>query len=212
MKNVIVATPAYDWRVDVRYVDALMQAMVLCAREDVALLPLYAPGDARIDRARNFLFSLAMVRGDVSDLLFIDSDTLFAPASILRLLKHDVEVVGGVVPKKDGGGTACFKPLRGAVANADGLLEVEAVGAGLLRIRASAMKRLWRASREYRDGEARGREVFAGGVHRGELESEDIAMCRKWRLLGGHVYVDTAVSCAHVGAAVYTLSRGEEKK
>jgi len=77
----------------------------------------------------------------VDDLIFMDSDQEWDPAWIFQLLNHPVDVVGGVVPKKSDIALFNVKKLPGEMkVEENGLMEVEAVGTGFLRISQRALQ------------------------------------------------------------------------
>jgi hypothetical protein len=116
---------------------------------------------------------------DGDHLLFLDDDQVFDPDLLERLLAHQLDVVGALVPGKH----APFLPYLGAggptaPTEAPGLLEVEATGTGALLVR---------------------RRVFEA------LEppyfwppGEDVVFCRRVRELGFQIFVDTSVWVGHL--------------
>ena len=207
MRTVMIATPAYEGTVDVRYTDALL-GTIRQAPQGVQVVPVFLPGDALVQRARNSLCKIALDalegRG-VDDVVFIDADVYWAPAGFWRLLGHDLDVVGGVVRQARDPQVLAFRPKVKCAPTEDGLLEVAAVGAAFLRVTRQALRMLWRSSREYADGPARVRSIFEVTVERGELCSEDVAVCHKWTQRGGKVWVDLKVACGHVGRKAFEL-------
>ena len=201
----MIATPTYGWSVDVRYVDALMQTARLAGEAGVVIAPVFIPGDALVQRARNSLVKIAVESG-VDDIVFIDADIAWQPEDFFRLLGHDVDVVGGLYRQKADDVVLVFRPNGKVEPDARGLLEVAAVGCGLLRVRGSALRQMWEASAPYRDGPVESRNLFEVVLEDGELVSEDVAFCHKWRAVGGQVHVDVRVVCSHFGQKNYGLA------
>jgi hypothetical protein len=48
--------------------------------------------------------------------------------------------------------------------------------------------------------------VFDVQLIDGELVSEDNVFCRKWRGLGGKVWIDPSMTCNHIGVKKYSGS------
>lgn len=207
MRSVMIATPAYDGTVHVRYADALVQTLRACP-PDVRIAPVFIPGDALIQRARNEMVQMALgAEGGkgVDDLVFIDADIAWRPADFYRLLSHPVDIVGGCYRRTEDAQTLVFYPRKGAKPDDTGLLPVEGIGCGFLRMTRAALTRLWAKSKPYRNGRVQTRSVFEVTIERGELVSEDVSMCHKWTAMRQVVYADTRIALEHVGEKVYRI-------
>ena len=96
------------------------------------------------------------------------------------------------------------KALRsGLKQEKNGLMEVEAIGTGFLRISSKALKSVWDVSPEYLNEGKKCRMVFDVQLVDGELVSEDNVFCRKWRSMGNKVWIDPTMTCNHIGAKKY---------
>jgi hypothetical protein len=62
--------------------------------------PLFLNNESLVQRGRNTLVAQALVDPGVTHVLFIDSDISWTAPSILRLLRKDVDIVGGIYPHK----------------------------------------------------------------------------------------------------------------
>jgi len=161
---------------------------------------VYMSYDALVQRARNDIFKLAY-DNDVDDLVFIDCDQDWQPEDFFKLLSHDVPIVAAPVIKKSDDPQYNVKLLGNYIINEKGLVEVDGVGTGFMRIRKDAIKKMWSASSEYRERhkEDSSRMVFEVKVMNGEIWAEDIVFCDKWIKLGGKVYIDPSINCGHSG-------------
>jgi glycosyltransferase involved in cell wall biosynthesis len=203
MRRVLLGTPAHDGRVDVWYCNSLVNTIKLAAQHDVQIDPIYMSYDSLIQRARNDLVRLALEQ-QYDDLIFMDSDQEWDPAWIFRLLAHEPDVVGGTVVKKSDQTLFNVKALKSGLAlNSQGLIEVESVGTGFLRISRRALEAIWDISEEYINEGRKCRMVFDVRLIDGELVSEDNVFCAKWRGLGNSVWIDPSMTCAHIGAKKY---------
>lgn len=206
MRKVLIGTPAHDGRVDVWYCNSLVNTIKMAAQTDIEIQPIYMAYDSLVQRARNDLVRLALEEG-YDDLIFIDSDQEWDPAWIFQLLNHDAEVVGATVVKKSDQIAFNVKALEsGLKIEENGLMEVESVGTGFLRIAKSALQDVWDISQEYTNEGRKCRMVFDVQLIDGELVSEDNVFCRKWHSLGGKVYIDPTMTCNHIGTKKYTGS------
>lgn len=204
LRKVLIGTPAHDGRVDVWYCNSLINTVKMAPHFDVLVQPIYMSYDSLVQRARNDLVRLALEE-KFDDLIFIDSDQEWNPEWIFKLLQHDVDVVGGTVVKKSDKPMFNVKALKsGLKIDKNGLMEVEAIGTGFLRISNKALEAVWNQSPEYINEGKKCRMVFDVQLVDGELVSEDNVFCRKWRSLGNKVWIDPTMTCNHIGAKKYS--------
>ena len=200
MRKVIIGTPTHSGTVHVEFMDSLIQTIRMSIDRKIDIYPVQICGDALVQRSRNDLMAMA-IENNCDDIIFIDSDQQWNPEWIFKLLDHSADVVGGAVIKK------CDSPMfnvkifpTSSVDESTGLMEVESLGTGFLRISKSAMIAVSDASQEYRDSNKTCKMVFDIEIVNGELVSEDNVFCRKWRKLGGKVFVDSTMTCSHIGS------------
>jgi glycosyltransferase involved in cell wall biosynthesis len=205
-RRVIIATPvAADGSVSIYYVDSLIASFRLAVSHDVELYPIFMANDVLIQRARNDLIALA-IESQVDDLVWIDSDIQWHPEWLFRLLEHPVDVVGGTYPKKSDDEQYPVQ-VHGEKIPVDpktGLLEVDGLGTGFLRLTRKALQALWDSNRPYTSNGKAGRwicEVLVG--EDGEVIGEDIVLCHKLQALGYKIYLDAGMTCAHIGQKRY---------
>lgn len=204
MRKVLIGTPAHDGRVDVWYANSLVNTVKLSSKYNTEIQPIYMSYDSLVQRARNDLVRLALEEG-YDDLIFMDSDQEWNPEWIFKLLSYNVDVVGGTVVKKSDQLLFNVKALKtGLKREKNGLMEVEAVGTGFLRISRKALQAVWDASPEYTNEGKKCRMVFDVQLVDGELVSEDNVFCRKWRSLGNKVWIDPVMTCNHIGSKKYS--------
>jgi hypothetical protein len=206
LRKVIIGTPSYDGTVDVHYTNSLIESIKLAPKYNVELFPIFMAYDALIQRARNDLVKIA-IESDCDDIIFIDSDQEWNPEWLFQLLNRQVDVVGGTVVKKSEDLQFNIKMLsEGLVLNENGLMEVECVGTGFMKISKNALKKIWDISPEYKNSDKVNRMVFDIQIIDGNLVSEDNIFCMKWRKMGGKIWIDPTMTCNHIGFKKYTGS------
>jgi hypothetical protein len=89
-KKVLIATPSYDGKLDVYYIDSLLNTLSLAEKNNVEVFPLFICYDSLIQRARNDLFKLAY-SNDIDVLFFIDGDVGWNPLDFYKLVNSDKE-------------------------------------------------------------------------------------------------------------------------
>lgn len=206
LRNVLLGTPAHDGRVDVYFMQSMLGTVARAGKHEVYIHPVQIIHDSLVQRARNDLVKMA-IEHDVDDLIFIDGDQGWRPEWVFRLLDHHADVVGGAVIKKSDEPQFNVKALPSGLTQIfSGLIEVAAIGTGFLRISKTALRAVWDFSPEYKSGDSTCRMVFDVQLVDGELVSEDNVFCKKWRDLGGKVWLDPSMTCDHIGAKKYTGS------
>jgi glycosyltransferase involved in cell wall biosynthesis len=203
-RRVLIGTPCYDGRADVWYINSLMQTQRMSTEMGVEIIPIWLSYDALVQRARNDCIALAL-ENNCDDIVFIDSDLEWQPEWFFQLLDYPVDVVGGTYRKKtDDEETYVAKfstPIRYHKDPNTGLVEVEGLGTGFLRISRSAMQWLWDNSpayNEHEEGKLR-RWIFEVVVENGNLISEDILLCRRLREAGFPIWLDPSMTLSHMG-------------
>ena len=214
-KKVLIATPSYDGKLDVYYIHSLLSTLSLAEDNNVEIFPLFICYDSLIQRARNDLFKLAY-SNDIDNLFFIDGDVGWNPQDFYKLVKSDKDIIGGSYRKKtDNEELYVVKALDkdnsklNLSVDKDGILEVAGLGCGFMKVSRKAMKALWDVSKPYASEKGDARMVFEVVCEDGDLISEDIYMCKKWRNLGNSVYLDTNITCSHTGAKTFVGDVGK---
>ena len=215
-RSVFFAVPAYRDISPYHYASMLKTKSLLDSlgiRHDLGLICGIPVTDARNVLANRLLET------NFSDLLFIDADEGWEPWDVVRLLATCLPFVGAVGRKKSPApdsdlGSWCFLPLDngGTVPiTAAGMVEVDAVGTGMLLVNRGVFEEMREAHPEWaRDGiGASGNEAFTEffacdlddtGTRR---TGEDISFCRRWRALGGTVFIDPTIAISHYGTHEY---------
>lgn len=172
-------------------------------------------GNCHVDDARNSLVR-EFLKTDCTDLVFIDADVGFRCQDLLRLVSVDRDVIAGVYPKKEDAESFPVLPIPGEIwADEDGLVEVEGVPTGFLRIRRHVLETLSEAAEGF-IGQAGDpvpyKVIFERVVSGGQRRSGDYAFCWKWRQLGGKIHVDPEMRFSHTGSKSWIGCLGDHWK
>lgn len=138
MTRVLLGTPLYSSPCP-EYVSGLVGILKM---EDAEYIPMFAKG-TYLSQNRQMLVQEARKLG-CEEILFIDSDMACSSEHVARIRSHDVDVVGGVYPKKRSGKPEWLLHLLdfGWDQPGNDLHEVNDIAAGFLRIRMSVFDRL----------------------------------------------------------------------
>lgn len=173
----------------------------------IDLREVYLSYEAIVQNARNDLVKIAL-DNDFDDLIFIDADQDWIPEWVTRLLAYPVDCVGGTVRKKTDIAESYNVKHSSINIPADpktGLLVVDALGTGFLRLSRRALQLLWDNSEPYSCmGKTPTRWIFDIRPVNGVLVGEDVMVSMKLRALGIETYLDPSMTCAHIGMKRYT--------
>ncbi len=177
-------------------------------------------GDSLIPRARNRL-TAAFLKTDCTHLLFIDSDQVFHPAQVARLLSHNVQVVAGFIPKKQEKLQWVCNNYEGAKTESNGLRRMRHMGSGFMLVRRDVFEQMRKLfpDIEYKPDESEdiaewdfwsvGVKTMENGTR--SYLSEDWYFCERCRELGIPVYGDTHVAIKHLGEVAFPLTSEQYK-
>ena len=214
--RLMLATPCYHPEVCLNYLASVLWQTPIITGAGHAVRFVFTAGDA-VNRQRNWLVH-QFLKSDCTHLLFVDSDTSFRGADIVRMLAADLPVIGCNYPKREynfpaaQGGTVAelidsiakgsvvtFEPPQPAVR---GMIPVAYCGTGLLLIQRSVFERIAALDLvpqiRSNDGGTMHR-FFSFEVINGDDLGEDYNFCGLCRKAGFQVYYDPAASATHMG-------------
>ncbi|UOF77392.1 mannan polymerase complexes subunit mnN9: gdP.98A [Caudoviricetes sp.] len=195
-----IATPVHDARVHGVYVSGVLSATHTFPGCDWQLV-----NGTGLMRQRDMLVA-AFVAGSCSHLLFVDSDMAWSAADAQKLIDTGKDFVGGTYCRKGPN-----KPLTAhLLPNREGdLIEATHVGTGFLLVSRAAILRLLEAFKADTYTSA-GKTFTALFLQNKDEGTEDLAFCRKWRELGGQVWMHTGVVLPHMdGNTAYVADVSE---
>lgn len=202
VRKVLIATPAYDGRLDVWYTNSLVNTIRLAQANGIFIHPVFMSYDALIQRARNDLFGL-MMEVNYSDMIFIDSDMEWNPEWIMELLAREEDVVGGTARKKTDAAEIYVAKTDDLTVHENGLIKCKGLGTGFVKISRRAVQALWQASPEYTNEGKTRRMICDVQVVDGQLYSEDTVLFKKLNDLGFDCWLDPKMTCNHIGTKKY---------
>lgn len=204
MKNILIATPSYDGRLDVWYTNSLLETVLLGFQNEIVFKPIFLSYDALIQRSRNDLLKIA-VENNFDGILWVDSDIEWSPIWAVEIVNRDKDIIGLPVIKKSLNEAYNVKcNPEDLVINEDGLISVLSVGTGFLYMNKKAIDYLWENAEEYTEPDKTGRMVFSVNIKDGQLISEDVSVCNKLKDGGFDIFIDPSKTCNHIGNLKYS--------
>jgi len=195
-----------------------IEVMEYIQREIISLLHAQIPASyfsvsncSMIPHARNWGVTKFLEETEATDLVMIDDDNFPEDGTIAKLLSYDADVIGVPCRSREEALTWPVRwltdgsPIRKAE---NGLIEVECVGTGIIRISRSALLALIQANplNWYHEKRALSGKLYA--LFRYEfrdnmLFGEDVAFCHDWRAIGGKVWITPDIETKHIGVKAY---------
>ena len=179
--------------------------------------------ESLVSRARNAAVAHFLEDEENTHLLFIDSDIIFEPEDVYRLIQADKDVIAGMYPKKyivwdrlkkDPNAERVDFPIGGEIkVTDDDYVESNYLPTGFLMIKREAILKLIAEHPElkYRndiDGYGFDNDnfynLFNAGVRNGIYESEDWGFCSLWKESDGQVLIHPDINLKHVGWHEYS--------
>lgn len=216
-KNIWIALPAYTGQVHLGTMRSLMTDTLLAAERGDKVTVFDESGNAMIAHARDMIVA-AFLAGEGTDLVFVDTDVFWEAGGLLRLVDHPVDFVAGAYRQRkdpEGYSVRWIAERDELWADPDtGLLEVEGVPAGFLRVGRAALERMADAypDKRFADPNAPGGVAHAlfDNIHDGTAYwGEDFSFCRRWREIGGKVWLDPELDLHHVGFKTFSGRIGD---
>lgn len=172
-------------------------------------------GSGIIPHVRNSIVSDFLTTG-CTDLIMMDDDNHPDPGGLLKILLPDVDVCG--IPCRSRREELIW-PVRWDIDipidrhEQHGLIEVESVGTGIIRITRNAVEKMIEADPDawYQDKSAisgKSHELFKFGSRDHVYWGEDVHFCRRWRELGGKVWIHPDIITHHYGMRDHADSVG----
>lgn len=164
-------------------------------------------GDSLIVHARNVLLAY-FLRSDATDLFFLDSDVGFGSGIFTRLMMHRVRMVAAIYRLKTPEENYALNfpdPTKIMLDRRTDLIEVNDVPFGAVRIAREVVESMVAADPDawfsciYEPG-LKCPMLFNTELKNNMFMGEDFYFCRKYREIGGHVWVDADITTVHVGS------------
>jgi hypothetical protein len=230
MINLMIGTPMYGGQCSAHYTFSNLNLARIAKDRQVELNYQFITTESLITRGRNAIVN-TFLQSNCSHLLFIDADIGFDPIDVMRLLNHKLDVVCAGYPAKLIDWASVYNAARAGVTpnmlqsyaspyifnrdpegnHFENLIDAIEAGTGFMMIHRKVFEQMsdhvpsYIANQFGSDG-ASIKEFFATSIQDGFLLSEDYHFCRKWRSLGGHVYVDKTIALQHIGTHVFQSS------
>lgn len=219
-KHVLVAIPCYSGMIHMGTMRSIITDMLAITDAGHKFTLIDDLGNAMIADCRAQIVADFM-GSDCTDLIFIDSDVMWGKGDLLKLLEYPVEFVAAVYPQRKDPINYCVRWLEDRkelwADPETGLLEVDGVPAGCMRLSRSVIEKMIDVYPEtefwcQRVPNEKAWDLFGGYRSKDNPRikfGEDYSFCRRWRDIGGQIWIDPRMKMGHVGFKTFVGSIGE---
>lgn len=207
-RKVCLATTAYD-NPDAAYTFSIQKSREALHQAGIQTAYLLLSGNCHVDDARNVVVQEFLL-SDCTDLVFLDADVSWEPRSLIEICRYNRDIVGAVYPfRREGSGSNYNLPMRmapkGYSPDGDGLIEVDGLPAGFMRIRRNVLEMLSETADHYWNrGDRRSKVpiLFERSYAEDLRWGGDLNFCNKWRATGGCIYAAPEIVLGHTGKTI----------
>jgi predicted O-methyltransferase YrrM len=202
-RKILLATTCYG-TTSAAYTFAIARSREALHKLEIQTAYLLLQGNCHVDDARNSVVR-DFLGSDCDELIFLDADVDWEPPALVQLASRDFDIVGGVYPyRRDGSDDMPCRMMGERQIRPDGLIEVEGLPTGFLKIKRHVLEKLAALAPAYFDKVYETRQVFARPVPGPDKTrwGGDIDFCNRWRALGGRLYADAELRLGHTGTIV----------
>jgi hypothetical protein len=204
-KHVWIAIPAYTGTIHLATMRSIIADMLKLAERGDRVTIFDESGNAMIGDCRG-LICAQFLDSDATHLVFVDSDVTWEAGALVSLVDRDVDFVAGLYPQRRDPLNFCcqWDTSKPEIDLVDGLIEVLGVPAGFMCLSRAMLERMTAqyADTQFYCEQAPGKTAYDlfGAYRIGRTKfGEDYSFCKRWRDIGGRVWVDPEIRMGHVG-------------
>lgn len=201
-----IVVPIQDHLIDAIYHKSLLRTLMDLQKCDIVVRLTEGVGGSHIGKAREKVLWAAMRRvPKATHFLWIDSDMGWEPRYVTRMLTAGHDFAAAIGVKKNDKMDFCVNFLKeNEIHPRTGFLKVRDVGFAFVMMKREVVERMFEAYPELRYGEEGEAALFLDMIDEGQRLSEDFSFCRRWRAIGGDIWVDIQAALIHSGMKHYT--------
>lgn len=207
--KVMLASTVYD-SPSPEYTYSIQKSREALHEAGIGTAYLLLSGNCHVDDARN-LVARSFLDSDCDDLVFLDADVSWEAQDLVRLCQHEADIVGGVYPyrRQDKPDELPARLIPGAEV-VDGLVEVEGLPTGFMRIRREVFEAIKPHVGSFPHEGSTLWLFFERTLEDGTRWGGDLNFCRRWRKTGGKIHADYEVVLGHVAKILVKGSLGSQ--
>jgi len=206
MRDVWIAVPAYTGQIHLCTARSILTDILELKAKGDSVMLFDESGNAMISLCRNIIIANFLNDPTATDLVFVDSDVIWEAGALTRLVYHPVDFVAGIYPHRADPLSFPVKWLDKPELRGDpetGLLEVAGVPAGFMRLSRVMLESMIASYPELEFplvGDVPKAWALFEHMREGKgYLGEDYSFCRRWRDIGGKIWIDPEIHMGHVG-------------
>lgn len=207
-KKVMLATPSYGPTTP-SYTFSIARSREALTQAGIQSAYLLLHGFCHVDDSRNIIVR-DFLESDCTDLVFLDADVDWEPDGLVQLCKREVDLVGGIYPYRREGSEEMPVRLKAGAQLIDGLLEVEGLPTGFMKIKRHVLETMAAKAPKYFDKLKETALVFDRPTP-GDDKTRwggDVDFCNRFVAAGGRIFADQEIRLGHAGVIIVRDSLG----
>lgn len=209
LKKVMLATPSYGATAP-SYTYSIARSREALTEAGINSAYLLLQGLCHVDDARNAIVR-HFLASDCTDLMFLDSDVDWEPVGLVHLARREIDIVGGVYPyRREGGEQMPVRLMNKTSTAVDGLIEVDGMPTGFLKIKRGVFDRMIGTVPRYFDKLEPTHLFFARPTPGDDMArwGGDIDFCNRAKGLGFRIFADSEIRLGHAATIILRDSLG----
>ena len=222
--KIFISTYCYDNKVSVPYMRSILEFMKICRDKKIPYTHnIISVSYENSTMAKNICIASFLSQSDYTHFMFIDSNILFEPSSIFKLIDSDKDIVGGVYPKKRFNYDNIFDNINNNNSTSK-LLEqqssdyiisidnkkkvddkhcipVNEIGSGFLMIKRNVFKKIIKSFPEIKTHNFY--SFFDIKIDDNNFISDDLVFCKRWINMDGTIFARTDIKLTYIGILKY---------
>lgn len=209
LMQILLAVATFDGKVTTQCCQSILKNTHILRDSGHKVTPFFNSGNVYIARARNICVHYFLA-SDCTDLIFVDADVAFDDDAMLKLLKHDKDIVAGIYPLKqeklEFPMTLKFDEVtQNCKEEETGLVMATMVPTGFLRIQRRVFEKMIAHYPMEKDHE----EIYSffdtGQIFPNDNSwyGEDTTFCKRWIAMGGELFIEPTINFTHTGVHHY---------
>ena len=208
--KILIATPMHNAECSGLYTKSLLDTVVYLRSKGYDVAYEAVMHDALLCRSRNTLVHL-FLKTDFDYILFVDADMSFSSLDIEKMIESNVDVIAGAFPKKTI--TEEYGLSLNNLKISGNLVECDYVGTGIILIKREVFLKLQEYSEKYinvdnnfswMDVGEYVNNFFDTAIVDGQYLPESYLFCKKWKDVGGKIYIYPDMNIGHVGNFLFS--------
>lgn len=203
--SILIAVPCYEGHIHSFTANALFSLGKLLDRRGIRSDIITPTGESYISLARNKIADTFLISKDYTHLFCLDSDILFDPEDLFKLIDMDVNFASGIYRLKKSEIEYCYKDNKNTTTDQE-ITEVSYVGAGFSLLSRELFNNLINSKTINKLKGINNTDIwdfYSPIEYNGFVVQEDISFCKRCTNIGEKIMINRTIHLGHFGGAIY---------